>query len=117
MYCGHPFGPDGLVLMGQNMHSEEDCLLTFLLKLQPFIASLCTPVCTVLTSLSSLHSTRHRTELSQQSAAVEVTTSLSVLWPFVQRASDERKEETTPFGVNLTRSLVIYQAAQKEGVK
>ena len=26
-----------------------------------------------------------------------------------------RKEKTTPFGVNLTRSQVIYQAAQKEG--
>ena len=25
----------------------------------------------------------------------------------------KRKEKTTPFGVNLTRSLVIYQAAQK----
>ena len=39
-----------------------------------------------------------------------------VLW---QGCQFYRGEKTTPFGVNLTRSLVIYQAAQKEsgGVK
>ena len=29
-----------------------------------------------------------------------------------KRKEKKRKEKTTPFGVNLTRSLVIYQAAQ-----
>ena len=37
---------------------------------------------------------------------------LSQVVPAVKLAIRTRKEKTTPFGVNLTRSLVIYQAAQ-----
>ena len=37
---------------------------------------------------------------------------LSIVRALWKRQEKKRKEKTIPFGVNLTRSLVIYQAAQ-----